>query len=341
MKVTMKAIADAVGVSVNTVSLALRNMPGVKAETRDKIFEAAKELGYISPKDGAGVRNICLVSTAERLRDSYFFMSFYQIILGQVQQYGYNMLIFHSNNIHSTEAFKRNLQANSVSGIIVLGDMEEEVVSRVAACDIPMIVIGARYHNVEVPTFIEDNLEGAFLAVGHLYHQGYRSIGFIGNPAYSTAFMERYEGFVGAKLHYGLPAQDPQSLLEIDPVNRYDFHYMAGQLAHIPEMPKAFICANDNLAITAAKALHSMDIHIPDDVALIGFDSSESGRMFIPSITSVDVRCAAQAEASVRKLMEFIDMGKTDAMRYVLPVRLVEGDSVATIRRPDTPTTYA
>lgn len=328
MKVTMKSIADVVGVSVNTVSLALRGMPGVKVETRNKIFETAKQLGYIGPKAVTEAKNVCIVSTAERLRDSYFFMNFYQIILEKVQKYGYNMLVFHSNNITSTEAFTRNLKANSVSGIIMLGDMDEASVEMVASSGIPVIGIGSRYYKVAAPIFIEDNLGGAHQAVEYLYEHGYRSIGYIGRPTYSTAFMERYEGFLGAMHRFGLQNSDAQNIMDIIDDGRYDANLMEKNMKKLKALPEAFVCANDNLALTAAKALDHMGIRIPDDIALIGFDNSASGKMYNPSITSVDVCCEAQAEASVRKLMSYIEHDTPDVKRYLIPVVLVEGDSV-------------
>ena len=76
MKVTMKDIAERTGVSVNTVSLALRDISSVKKETRELIRQTAAEMGYVFQKTKNEVRNIGLISTGERLQDSYFYMSF-------------------------------------------------------------------------------------------------------------------------------------------------------------------------------------------------------------------------------------------------------------------------
>lgn len=337
MKVTMKSIADKVGVSVNTVSLALRGMPGVKDETRRRIMAVAEELGYIDQKTASEARNICLVSTTERLRDSYFYMSFYQTILAVVQEYGYNMLVYNNANIAPPlETLQQNFKVNSVSGIIALGDMEQELVAKVAACGIPAIVIGAKYPDLKIPAFIEDNLEGSRLAVEYLHERGYSRIGYIGPPVHSTAFIERYQGFIGAMFSYGLPIEPGHLLLDMDSETHYDSVLndsvvMAQWLKAMDPLPQAFICANDNLALMATKALHSLGRSVPNDVALIGFDASSSGRMAIPTITSVDVCCELQARTSVKKLMEFIASGETECLRYVLPVELIEGDSVGMI----------
>ena len=75
MKVTMKDIAERTGVSVNTVSLALRDISSVKKETRELIRQTAAEMGYVFQKTKNEVRNIGLISTGERLQDSYFYIS--------------------------------------------------------------------------------------------------------------------------------------------------------------------------------------------------------------------------------------------------------------------------
>lgn len=329
MRVTLKDIARAANVSVNTVSLALRNMPGVNGETKARILQITNQMGYYEQKTTREAQNICLISTGERLRDSYFYMSFYQHILSKVHEFRYNMLVYNSSNcMKSPDELRQNFKANSVSGIIVLGDMDEAIVENVARCGVPMIAIGTRYHRLDVCTFIEDNLEGAHMAVDYLHRHGYRKIGFIGRALNSTGFMERYQGFMGAMAQFGLPVVPQWTLMGLPPELEYDFQEVAQLMRSLPKMPEAFICANDNVAMIAAKALHSMGLHVPQDVSLIGFDNSTGGKMAIPSITSVDVQCALQADVSVKSLMDFIQRGRCDHARIVLPVVMSEGDSV-------------
>lgn len=329
MRVTLKDIAQRSGVSVNTVSLALRNMPSVKQETRENILQIAEELGYFGQKGKTEMRNIGLVSTGERLRDSYFYMSFHQHILSTAHESNYNLMVFNGASCDvDPDELRRKFESNSIAGIIILGDMEERIAAKVAGCGIPVIATGTRYDELQVCTIIEDNLKGGLIAVGHLYDRGYRKIGFLGNPNHSTGFMERYEGYVGGMMHYGLPLNFEHVLTDMDTVHVYDYHRIFAALERCADMPEAFICTNDNMAMIAAKALLAQGISVPDDVALVGFDNTVIGKMAIPAITSVDVHCAAQAEACVKKLISFIQSGETSGERIVLPVSLAEGESV-------------
>ena len=98
-------------------------------------------------------------------------------------------------------------------------------------------------------------------------------------------------------------------------------------------IPEAFLCANDNLAMIVAKALHNMGKKIPEDIALMGFDNSAIGKMAIPSITSIDVQCALQAEMCVKKLIDIIQKGHSEPQRIILPITLAEGESVQNLKK--------
>jgi LacI family transcriptional regulator len=329
MKVKLKDIAERSGVSINTVSMAIRGMPGIKSETKEIILRVANELGYFDQKSKIETHNIALISTSENLRDSYFYMSFQQRIMQQVHQHKYNIMVYDSvsckNNLTD---LRRMFEINSVSGIILLGDMDENIVRNIVHTEIPSICIGARYYNIDTYTLIEDNFAGAHMAVQHLLENGYRKIGFVGRPTHSIGFLERYSGFIAAMKYFLLPYDERWSITDMKVEEEYDFTAVAGRIQELPELPDAFVCANDNIGIIVAKALHSLHLHVPKDVALIGFDNSVMGKMAIPSLTSIDVQCAVQSEVSVKVLIDFINGCVPEVQRVSIPVVLVEGDSV-------------
>lgn len=333
MKVTLKDIAERVGVSVNTVSLALRDMPSVKPETRMRILQQAEQMGYQGAKNKNPLRNIGLISTGERLRDAYFYMSFHQQIMSAVHEHNYDLMVFKGQNCDiEVEDLRRKFEANAIAGVIVLGDMEERIVAKVAQCGIPLVATGTRYDTLSVCTVIEDNTQGANQAIGYLRDRGYRSVGFIGQPLHSTGFQERYQGYVGALLRFGLPFDREQSILDLDIDNVYSYKHILQALTVMKKRPEAFLCANDNLALIALKAIGACGLRVPEDIALVGFDNSALGKMVSPSLTTVDVHCAVQAEMCVKRLMQTINTGENGVERIVLPVTLVQGESVRDLR---------
>ncbi len=334
MKVTLKHIADKAGVSVNTVSLALRNMPVVKADTREFILKIAEDMGYFAHREHCAMQNICLISTGERLRDSYFYMSFHQHILNTAHHYDYNMMIYKSSSCDvSPEELKREFAANAIKGILILGDMEEHIVEKIRQCGIPLVALSTYYSDTPVCTLCEDNRVGAYYAIRYLYERGYREIGFVGSPLHSTGFMARYQGYLGAMAAFELPCVPAHQVTTMRKGDVYDYEHLVESIQSITHMPEAFLCANDNLGMLTAKALHALHLSIPKDVAIIGFDNSTAGKMAIPSLTSIDVQSALQADVAVQKLVSFIQTGQYEPYSIILPVTLAEGDSVGYISR--------
>lgn len=334
MKVTLKDIAQRAGVSVNTVSLALRNMPSVKQDTKELILGIARELGYFEQKVKVETHNIGLISTGERLRDAYFYMSFYQHILSKTHNSGFNLMVFQGAGCDTDpEELRRRFEMNSVVGVIILGDMDERIVAKVVGSNIPVVATGARYHDLKVTTIIEDNLAVAYEGVRYFYKRGYRRIGFVGNPCHSTGFMERYQGFLGAMRQFDLEVHPEDMVIDMDKEHVYRYDYICKALTKMESLPEAFFCTNDNLAMITAKALHSLGKSIPEDIALMGVDNSAIGKMAIPSITSLDVQCALQAEICVKELIDIIQNGQGQTERVVLPVTFAEGESVRHLER--------
>lgn len=241
MRVTLKQIAERVGVSINTVSLALRDMPSVNSNTREQILRIAEELGYFEQKGRfEATQNLCLISTGAHLKDSYFYMSFHQLILSLTYERGYNMMVFDNEYFHSdTERLRRHLNANSIDGILILGDMDEHAACHIVQCGLPVVAIGSRYHNLRICTFIEDNFQASYQAVRCLRERGYQHIGFIGDPLYSTAFLERYQSYLSVLRIFGLSAESEPQLIHFTPDN-YDPGMILQALKSYRKLPEAF-----------------------------------------------------------------------------------------------------
>ncbi len=332
MRVTLKQIAELANVSINTVSIALRNMSGISDATRKQIHEIAAELGYFEQnKPTVALRNLCLISPGARLQDSYFFMTFYQTILRKAQEHGYTMMVLDSESLRTeTDGLLQMFKKNAICGLILLGDMEQTVVQRIVACQLPVVLVGTRYQMSNVCTIIEDNFLAMSQAIACLTDSGYRKIGFIGNPFHSTAFGERYQSFMHIMRQKALPVLEEHLFIHMDKDVTDDYAYIRRAFQDCAALPEAFVCANDHLGILLMKVLHTAGISVPQDIALVGIDNSGLGKMSIPTMTSVDVHCAQQAECSVRKLISFVHGAEYEPLRFLVPTTLVQGASTAT-----------
>ena len=328
-KITLKDVSEKLNISQNTVSMALRDRPGIKRETRDKIMEVARELGYKTPKNNQETKNICILSTADNLSDTYFYMKLQYAIESQARANGYSLLLYNTLSINSD---KKELLAlfkkNHIKGVILLGDLDYHITQIIMDCSLPIITSGFYYYDHYTDCVIEENCAGIYKAVDHLQKNGYQEIGFIGNPKNCMGYLERYMGFMGAVKSFNLKVNPQWLVTDFLPENDFDPDYMMQQLKSIGKLPQAFICANDMVAMVVLKALHSLSIRVPDDIGVVGFDNSELATMSIPALTTVDVNIVAQADMLVHKLIRRIDDDNIPFERIVVPTELVRGASL-------------
>ncbi|MDR0884886.1 MAG: LacI family transcriptional regulator [Clostridiales Family XIII bacterium] len=331
MKVTQKQIAEKVGVSINTVSLAMRGSSSLSKETTAEILKVANQLGYVNSKSDANEKrkNLCLISTGNRLHDSYFYMSFYQKILRHAHLRGYNIIFLDSSDI-SGDLDKLNLyfSANSIAGVLILGHIDIEAAKLIKRTNLPIVAIGVRYDNTEICTVIEDNGLCVYQAIGYLYNRGYQDIGYLGNPGHSESFNERYYNYLRELHRHGLPIQNDCIIMDMDLDDMYNYDFIKDKLRAMPKLPQAFLCANDNTAMIVSKALQELGFNVPKDIAIVGIDNASVGKMTIPTLTSVDVRVDMQAQYSIDKLISFVEGAPYEAVRILIPTQLEEGQSV-------------
>jgi LacI family transcriptional regulator len=328
-KVTLKDVSERLNISQNTVSMALRDRPGIKRETKDKILEVAKELGYKTTKNNQETGNICIISTTDNLSDTYFYLKIQYAIESRVRASGHSLLLYNASSINTDRKELMVLfKKNHIKGVIILGDLDIDIARSILSCNIPIVTSGFYYFNQYTDCVIEENAAGTYKAVDHLLQYGYKSIGFIGNPKNCMGYLERYMGFMGAAQSFPLHVLQEWLITDFLPENEFDYLYMAAKLEAIKELPQAFICANDRVAMVVLKALHSLNKSVPDDIGLIGFDNSELAKMSIPALTTVDVNIGLQADALVRKLIKRIEGDESPLERVVIPLELVMGASL-------------
>ena len=328
-KVTLKDVSEKLSISQNTVSMALRDRPGIKKETREKILEVARELGYKIPKEKEETKNICILSTTDNLSDTYFYMKLQYALELQARANGYNLILFNAQNINMDHAeFRSFIRKNHIKGAIILGDLEIAKAQLIQDCSIPIITSGFYYYNKYTDCVIEENTAGVFKAVDHLMGRGYRKIGFVGNPKNCMGYMERYMGFMGAVKHYDLDVKPDWIITRFTQENEADDEYMAEMIRGISELPEAFICANDRVAMVVLKALHGIGLNVPGDIGIVGFDNSDLAKMSIPALTTIDVNIVSQADLLIHKLLGKIEGDEVLLERIVIPTELVIGASL-------------
>ncbi|MHB1685105.1 MAG: LacI family DNA-binding transcriptional regulator [Bacilli bacterium] len=285
---TIKDVAERAGVSISSVSIALKHDPRVKESTRKRIAEVAQSLGY---RPNGIARDLKMQQTqtiAIFLHD--LGGPFYSELVSGVQDvalsYGYSPIVACSVGGRGV-ALDRLLLEGRVDGAIILDHyIEEDFIRNVASPKLPIVLLERDIRGCsDVYRVTSDHEDGAYGATRHLLENGYRQIAFVGGPNVSEDGRLRFRGHVRAVQSFGF---------EIDKsfIIPGDFTEQSGYEAGLTlvlrqQMPDAVFAGNDEMAIGILRAFSERSIRVPEDIALVGFDDIRLTQYTSPTLTTV------------------------------------------------------
>lgn len=335
---TMKDIASQLGLSVNAVSLALKDRPGVSDETRRQVLEIARDIGYEikqpKPTRKPGGKNICVLLRHRFFRDFRFYG---RILLGieeAAKKDGYDVII----SSFEAEEVPASVQENRVSGVIVVGSIDDNFLARLMEFGIPIVLTDHQSNMHQMDCIVSDNYFGAYRMAMELIRRGYTRIGFFGDREYSPSTRDRYLGVLKAvqdHLKLGNLRQSMDYLEQLsacENIEQYVIEQDAARIfsryQEIPGDPEVLICSNDELAILLMQTLQKNGISVPEQVGVVGFDDIEAGRMVMPPLTTVHVQKKLMGEKAVERLLYRIAHPDEIPVKLALSVTIVERESV-------------
>ena len=339
-KVTIQDIADALGISRNTVSKAINNSDGLADATREKILQKAVEMGYKqfsyvraftgvsaneTPSAPAFQGEIALLTSAF-LTQSHFASTMLDKFQREISQLGYTM------NTHRVTA--QNLQSltlpvtfqkERVRAIICIEMFNRPYDEMVCELGLPVLFVDgpnkADGFSLPADQLYMDNTTEIMRFVNSILQKGIRRIGFIGNWEHCQSFYERYMALRCALLMANVPT-DEQYFIRYN--NQGD---IAEMLDALDELPDLFICANDFVAGDTIRALFSIGKSVPEDVRLLGFDDSAESRLSRPPLSTVHIHTQVMAFSAVQLLMSRIKEPLLDYRIVHTQTDLVERES--------------
>ena len=341
-RVTIQDIADALGISRNTVSKAINNSEGLAEATRERILQKAVEMGYKQfsyletlskitgseapqEKPGVYIGEIALFSTMF-LTQSHFSAMVLDRLQRETGELGYII------NIHRvTKDNLKNLtlpvtfRPEHTSAILCVEMFDYAYDEMICDLGYPVLFmdgpakIGGR--NLAADQLYMANTTEIVHLVHDLLAHGKTRIGFIGDYNHCQSFYERYIAFRSAMLMAGYEVEDRF----IVPDN--DLSALQVSLSHLEELPDVFICANDFVALDAMQILSSMGKRVPDDVWFTGFDDSLESRHSLPPLTTVRIHTQVMAFSAAHLLLSRIREPSLDYRTVYTECHLVYRDS--------------
>jgi LacI family repressor for deo operon, udp, cdd, tsx, nupC, and nupG len=286
---TMKDVALKANVSTATVSRALMNPDKVSQTTRNRVEQAALEVGYLPQSLGRNMKrneSRTILVIVPDICDPFFSEIIRGIEITAAEQ-GYLVLIgdcAHQNRQEKT--FIDLIITKQIDGMLLLGSRLPFDAGVEEQRNLPPMVMANEFApELELPTVHIDNLTAAFNAVNYLHELGHKRIGCIAGPEEMPLCHYRLQGYVQALRRSGITVE-PQYIA------RGNFTYEAGsnaleQLLSLPVPPTAVFCHSDIMALGALSLAKRRGLKIPDDLSIIGFDNISLSEFCDPPLTTV------------------------------------------------------
>lgn len=294
MAVTLKDIAEKVGLSVTTVSRALGGHKDVAAETQSYVQAVAAELGYAPnlvarrlQKQRTDMLGFIMPTFGPRFSDP-FFSEFIAGIGNEAAVHEYDLVVStHApNGEDERKAYERAARGGWVDGLIVVRTRENDArIQLLCQHNFPFVAFGRTDDDLVFPYVDEDSAAGMRLLVQHFIDLGHRRIGFIRPPDGLMFSRYRLQGYNETMRDNGLIPQ-PEWIVESDMTQRGGAE-AADQLLALEARPTAIIGGNDLMAIGAINRLQQRGLQVGQDIAVGGFDDIPLAAYVNPALTTI------------------------------------------------------
>jgi LacI family transcriptional regulator len=328
--VTIYEVADRAGVSIATVSRALRDSDLVAAATRKRVRRVAEELRFRPSRAGRAL------AEGQHAANGIVFPDlagpyYAEVVLGYeevVAELGRSVLILATQGRDNAADLVQEL-AGRVDGMVIMGrTVSDATVDRIADTGLPLVLL-ARPQVGLVDTVTADNETSARALTEHLIGHGYRRFEFLGDPTESPDVVGRYAGFTTALTEAGLePPPRPVPCAFDVPAG----YAAARDTLRRRSRPEALVCANDEVALGALRAAEDLGLSVPGDLALTGWDDIMAAHY--ARLTTVDQSMRELGATAARWLDQRISGAAPAVRREVLPTRLVIRTSCGTHDNP-------
>lgn len=288
---TIKDIANKLNVSISTVSRAFNDKYDIKKETKELILKTAKEMGYtpnpiaksLSKKRSS---NIGIVVPE-------FINEYYSEIVIALQEFlianGYQVLVMQSDESEEQELINaQTLINNMVDGLIVApttGNKNMQYYHDRIKEGYPIVFLNRIEESVPVSKVVFNNMKWSFFATEHLIRQGYKKIYHLSGYKDLSVSYERIQGFKKALKKHHFPKENFK-IIEAGLLAKEGMEVIE-DLIYNHDIPDAFFCVNDMVALGAIKKLKDNGYRVPEDVAFVGFTETRMAELVTPQLSSV------------------------------------------------------
>jgi Transcriptional regulators len=282
--VTIHVVARKAGVSSATVSRVLQGSGSTSDSTRAKVIAAVRELGY-SPPDRARRPISTRHETYGLVLADLAVSDYSELVMGlesSAADAGLSVVLVLTRRLDDASETVRDL-AKRVDGLVIGANTVPDAVAHSVGRVLPVVLL-ARPDVAGCDAVRADSVESAALITAHLFEHGRSRLVFVGEPDASLDVSERYAGFRRAHVAAGVPLRRPP--LRVPLIEGAGVR-VAEEILRRRVKIDGLVCGNDALALAIMKRLQDNGVHIPDDLAITGWDDVLAARYIPPGLTTV------------------------------------------------------
>lgn len=309
-EVTIYDIAQKLELSSATVSRGLQDHPAINKNTRKKIQEAARELGYRHNTFASSLRKqkTNTIGVIVHELNSNFITSVLAGIEKVTTEAGYDLIIAHSSESYQKESANAlNLFHKRVDGLIASLAFDTTELGHFKQYEekgIPVIFFDRVEENSDSTKVIIDNYKCGYEATQHLIQQGCKRIVLVTASLQRNVYAQRHKGYMDALYDNNIPANKEYVLIK-------DLSEQCGveaamQIMKMKPLPDGAFITNDFSAAVCMQTLKEHGVRIPEDIAIVGFNNDAVGKIVEPQLTTIDYPGIDMGEIAARNLINHL-----------------------------------
>ncbi len=331
-RVTSQDVAERAGVSRTTVSFVLNNVEGAQigAETRQRVLQAAKDLGYVPDAVAQSLASgksktigLVLARPSRQIAADMYLTQVLDSLFSKLHKYGLRLILEILDDQQSQKSYLKLIRSKRMDGVIYSGpQFNDETLESLLNIGFPTVLMGylpdSPFCSIDI-----DNYQAARTATEHLIDCGHTSIACITNASLSyTAAKDRLQGYRDV-LESNHICYD-KSLVRCGAFTpESGYIQMKNMLASQSHLPTAAFIASDVVAAGAVAAIHEKGLRIPEDIAIVGFDDVPLARYMSPPLTTIQIPIRAMAQLAFSMIMQLINNQPPEEKHIFLETKLI------------------
>lgn len=325
---TSHDVALAAGVSQPTVSRALRGDPSVAEATRRRVVDAAEALGYVPSERGRSLstRRTGRIGVVVEDLGNPFYFELLDALHERLERSNHRMVVLTPGR-GDPERLERLVDGSTDGVVLTTTLLDSELPGRLLGRQFPFVLLNRIVDGVAADSCSVANVDGAATVAAALVRHGHHCIGAIFGPSNTSTGRDREFGFRQELDKHGI-ALRPESTRR-GPFAHEVGHRAIRELLAATPRPTAVFCANDVIAIGALNAARALDIRVPDELSIVGFDDIAMAGWEVFKLTTVRQDLQEMCKTAIDLLLTRITRPDRPPQQHVLQARLVRRATLA------------